>query len=58
MNWIEIKFFKIVKYIIYKGYGYCKERDRGKFLSEHRCGACDASDIQDWIDKHINLLKI
>ena len=52
-----ILFWKFVKNLIRKGYGYCGERDGGIFMKDGRCVACDASDVQDWIDKHIELVK-
>ena len=57
LNWLEIQFWRFAKWLLKRGYGYCNERDGGKFLEKGRCGACDASDVQDWIDKHIDLLK-
>lgn len=56
-NWLEIQFWRVGKWLLRKGYGYCDERDGGKFGEASRCGACNASDIQDWIDDHISLIK-
>lgn len=59
MKYIEIKFWQFVKWVIYKGYGYCRKKERMDLplMSEGRCAECDASDVQDWIDKHIELIK-
>lgn len=57
MKYLEIQFWKLAKYIIKKGYGYCSERDGGVFMSSGRCDCCNASDVQDWIDDHISLIK-
>ena len=61
MNWLidslEIIFWKVAKRIILKGYGYCEERDGGVFMKNGRCGACDASDVCDFIDNHISLIE-
>lgn len=56
-NYLEIQFWKIAKLILQRGYGYCEERDGGVFMSSGRCAQCDASDVMDWIDKHIELLE-
>ena len=61
MQWLidrfEIIIFKIAKYLIKRGYGYCEERDGGVFMKNGRCVACDSSDVQDFIDKHIELIE-
>lgn len=57
MNKLAILFWKFTKWLIKRGYAYCEERDGGVFLSQGRCGGCNASDVQDWIDDHIDLLK-
>lgn len=56
-DWLEIQFWKFAKHLLKTGYGYCDERDGAKFGDQGRCGACNASDVQDWIDHHIDLLK-
>lgn len=57
MRYLEIQLFRFIKWLIHKGYGYCEERDGGVFLVKPRCAACNASDVCDWIDGHISLLK-
>lgn len=59
-DWLEIQFWRMAKLILKKGYGYCDERDypTGHFMDKGRCEACDASDVQDWIDEHIRLIKM
>ena len=47
---LEILFWRFAKYLLFKGYGYCDEREEG-------CGCCAASEVQDWIDCHIELLR-
>lgn len=54
---LEIQFWKSAKWLLRHGYGYCEERDGGKFMEQGRCVGCDASDVQDWIDSHIDLLR-
>lgn len=56
-DYIEVQFFSFVKWVIYQGYGYCVERDGEAFMTKGRCAGCDASDVQDWIDEHISLIK-
>jgi hypothetical protein len=57
LNKIEIFFWKIAKRIIRKSYGYNENKDdRLSFGSELKCSECMASDVQDWIDSHIELL--
>lgn len=63
MKWFEIQFWQFAKYLLKKGYGYEKESDRTyaggrSVLDLGRCGSCVASEIQDWIDQHIDLLKL
>ncbi len=57
MNYLEIQLFRFIKYLINIGYGYCDERDGGIFMDKSRCSGCNASDVQDWIDGHIDLLR-
>ena len=53
LDYIEIKFWQVAKWVIRKGYGaygcdtYCKD-----------CSACEAGDVMRWIDKHISLIKM
>ena len=56
-DWIEIQFWKVVKWLLKSGYGYCKERTSTPFGTKGRCGSCNASDFQDFIDQHISLIK-
>lgn len=65
-NYIEIQFWKIAKWIIRKGYGCdCTVKDyndvgfvpRG-LNDQGRCGSCAASEVIDWIDNHIDLIKL
>ena len=56
-DWFEIYFWKIALYLLRTGYGYCDERDEEMFMTESRCGCCDASDVQDWIKNHLKLIK-
>lgn len=56
-TYIEVQFFRFMKWLIYRGYGYCEERDGFTFMQEGRCAGCDASDVQDFIDYHISLIK-
>ena len=39
-------FWKFVKRLILRDWGYCEER-------EEKCLACEASEVVDWIDKRI-----
>ena len=57
LDYLEIIFWKIALKILKKGYGYCWERDGGKFRGKNRCSGCDGSDVQDWISDHIDLIK-
>ena len=73
MNWLidqfEIKVFQLVKYLIVRGYGCdCETSDLDDFpedykkpkdvFSNQRCGSCRGREIIDWIDKHIELLRM
>ena len=61
MQWLEDQFeiiiFKIARYLLKRGYGYCEERDGEVFMKNGRCCACDASDVQDFIANHISLIE-
>ena len=57
-DFLEIQFFRLVKWVIYRGYGWCdhpRELCDGKL--DRGCAACKASEVQDWIDGHISLLE-
>lgn len=68
MDWLEIQFWRIAKWIIIRGYGcdcrsydlddlpemYKKPKDVFAF---HRCASCRAKEVVDWIDNHISLIK-
>lgn len=62
MIWIEIQFWNFVKWVIRRGYGAnCASRDTDDFpgLPENaRCGSCRAAEVIDWIDRHIELIKM
>lgn len=55
-NTLEVCFWKFARGLLKRGYGYCNERTTLNFREKGRCGACDASDVQDWIQEHINLI--
>lgn len=60
-TYLETKFFLFVKWLIRRGYGYEDKRDRDDFhvfMQNGRCAGCDASEVQDWIDKHIKLIQL
>lgn len=56
-GWIEIQFWKFVKWLILHGYGYCDESDGQAFMTKGRCACCDATDVQKWIGEHIELIR-
>lgn len=59
MNTLEIYFWKFAKYLIRHGYGY-EEKDKRDGMSvdvQGRCVGCAASEVQDWISSHIELLE-
>lgn len=56
-DWLEIQFWKVAVWLLNRGYGYCHERDGAQFGAEARCGSCNASDVQDWILAHVELIK-
>lgn len=66
---LEIHFWKIAKWLIRRGYGaYCQTSDIDDFpetfknpksvFSQSRCGSCRAKEIIEWIDGHIELLRM
>ena len=54
---LEIRLFQFIKWIIFKGYGYETMAERQNF-GVGKCAGCDASWVQDWIDNHIELIKL
>jgi hypothetical protein len=60
MLYFEIQFWRIAKWLIRKVYGAdCPTRDTDDFgLVETRCASCRAKEIIEWIDEHIELLKM
>ncbi len=67
MNWLEIQFWKVAKWIIRRGYGAdCETSDLDELPQTYktpqdvfrggRCGSCRAKEVIDWIDGHIDLL--
>ena len=64
-NWLEILFWKIAKNIIIRNYGCnCSVKDVDEILDlpktlmgQNRCGSCVASEVIEWIDNHISLIK-
>lgn len=55
MNFIEIQFWKIAKWIIHKGYGTKNTSCDG---SIDECASCQALRVVRWIDGHIELIKV
>jgi hypothetical protein len=68
---LEIRFWKLAKWIIRKGYGAdCEESDideelfsnpkemRAYLTSTSRCASCRAKEVIDWIDHHIDLIRM
>lgn len=54
----EIFFWKVALYLLRTGYGYCEEpRSLGDKDLDNGCAGCKASEVQDWIKKHIQLIK-
>jgi hypothetical protein len=53
MNPYETLIFKLMLRILKKGWGYCEERSGEIPFSQGQCPGCDASDIQDWIKRHL-----
>ena len=37
---------------------FCEEPDGNPFGTKGRCGSCEATEVRDWIDEHIDLLKM
>lgn len=62
MKYLEIKFWQFAKYLIIKGYGCdCETKDLDDIphINEAtRCPSCCAKEIVEWIDQHIDLLKM
>ncbi|MDD3267666.1 MAG: hypothetical protein PHC75_10875 [Burkholderiales bacterium] len=57
MKHIEILFWKIAKHIIKKGYGAdCSAPDIPRPILP-RCASCEAKEVIDFIDRHIDLIK-
>ena len=54
---IDIAIAKLAIWSLNRGYGYCREREQQPLLSEDRCAACAASDVQDWPKTHIGLIR-
>ena len=69
MKIIEILFWKLARWIIIRGYGAnCETSDLDDFPEDYkvpkdvfldrRCGSCRAKEVVEWIDKHIELLRM
>lgn len=51
MDFIEIQFWKLAKYLIRRGYVVdCSNYD-------NHCPSCRAKEVIEWIDGHIALIK-
>ena len=62
MNYLEIQFWRVDKWIIRRGYGAnCETRDIDDFpdedLGKARCASCKAKEMIGWIDEHIEVIK-
>lgn len=57
MNYLGEKFWLFIKWLIKRKYGYCPLDDRDGFPVgfKGRCAGCGASEVQDWIDDHLDL---
>ena len=51
IDWAEIKFWQVAKWLIRRGYS----ADCPDF--EETCASCEAKEIIEWIDNHIDLIK-
>lgn len=60
MKWIETQFWKFAKYLIKKSYGYepVHDRDGMPMGAQGRCAGCRASEVQDWIGDHIDIINM
>ena len=59
-NWLEIRFWRVARHLILKGYGAdcaTKDTDDLPVANGSRCPSCEAREIVEWIDRHIELLK-
>ena len=53
LDWLEIQFFKVAKWLIIRGYGCrCKEEDY-----DENCAECEAGRMVRWISQHIENIK-
>ena len=50
-DYLEIKFWKLAKWIIVRGYG------NGCPDYAESCASCEAKKVQNWIDEHLELIK-
>jgi hypothetical protein len=63
MNWPEIKFWILAKWIIRRGYGAdCETKAIDDFPDIPRdhpgyCASCKAKEVIEWIDGHIDLIS-
>lgn len=65
-DWIEIKFWQIAIGLIKSGYGAdCETKDYEDFADHphevtatNRCASCRAREVIDWINHHIELIKL
>jgi hypothetical protein len=57
IDYLEIQFWRIAKYLIRKGYGADEIGCGTEGNDEPDCASCRASHIIKWIDNHIELIK-
>jgi len=50
-DYLEIKFWKLAKWVIVRGYG------NGCPDYAESCASCEAKKVQNWIDEHLELIK-
>lgn len=63
IDYLEIKFWGVAKYLIRRQYGLdCDTSDLEdwpeKVIHRVRCPSCRAREVVDWIDENIKLIKL
>ncbi len=68
MKWLETQFWKFAKWLIRRGYGAkCPTKDYEDYpelnvtlKTPHsgRCASCEAAEVIEWIDHHIELINL
>ena len=65
LNYIEIRFWKLAQWLLKRSYGCCDVPDYVNFPDhprgvndQGRCISCTAGEVVQWLEEHIEVLKM